>query len=105
MLIDDKFSLVNHINNVVSVCYCNLRNLGRIASKLSMKLKIQLIHSMILSHLDYCNALFYGLSDYSLNKLTKVLYAAVRFVFSFKFSQRRCHMLPLGHSMPNVLDL
>ena len=72
VLIDDKFSLVNHINNVVSVCYCNLRNLGRIASKLSMKLKIQLIYSMILSHLDYCNALFYGLPDYFLNKLTKV---------------------------------
>ena len=32
--IDDKFSLVNHVNNVVSVCYYNLRNLGRIASKL-----------------------------------------------------------------------
>ena len=40
VLIDAKFSLVNHINNVVSVCYCNLRNLGRIASKLCMKLKI-----------------------------------------------------------------
>ena len=86
VLIDDKFSLVNHINNVVSVCYCNFRNLGRIASKLSMKLKIQLIHSMILSHLDYCNALFYGLPGCLLNKLTKVLYAAVCFVFSFKFS-------------------
>ena len=99
VLIDDKFSLVNHINNVVSVCYCNLRNLGRIASKLCMKLKIQLIHSMILSHLDYCNALFYGLPGYLLNKLTKVLYAAVRFVFSFKFSQRRCHMLPFLKSL------
>ena len=63
VLMDDKFSLVNHINNVVSVCYSNLKNLGRIASKLSTKLKIQLIHSMILLHLDYCNALFYGLSQ------------------------------------------
>ena len=33
------------------------------------------------------------------NKLTKVLYAAVRFVFSFKFSQRRCHMLPFLKSL------
>ena len=85
VLIDNKFSLANHINNVVSVCYCNLRNLGRIASKLSMKLKIQLIHSMTLSHLDYCNALFYGLPDYLLNKLTEMLYAAVRFVFVLNF--------------------
>ena len=94
VLIDDNFSLVNHIDNVVSVRYGNLRNLGRIASKLSIKLKIQLVYSMILSHLNYCNALFYGLPDYLLLKLTKVLYAAVRFVFSFKFSQRRFHTSP-----------
>ena len=76
----------------------NLRNLGKIASKLSMKLKIQLIHSMILSYLDYCNALFYGLPDYLLNKLTKVLYTAICFVFSYKFSQRH-HMLPFLKSL------
>ena len=54
---------------------------------------------MILSHLDYCNALFYGLPDYLLNKLTKVLYATVHFAFSYKFSQRRCHKLPFLKSL------
>ena len=48
---------------VVSTCYANLRNLGRIASKLSIDLKIQLIHSMILSHIDFCNALFYNFPE------------------------------------------
>ena len=42
---------------------------------------------------------FHDLPDYILNKLTKVLYAAVQFVFSFKFSQRRCHMLPFLKSL------
>ena len=81
---------------MVSICYSNLRNLGKIASKLSEKLKIQLVHSMTLCHLDYCNALFYGLPDCMLRRLTKVLYAAVRYIFSFKYSQRRYHtrMLP-----------
>ena len=79
---------------MVSICYSNLRNLGKIASKLSVKLKIQLVHSMILCHLDDCNALFYGLPGCTLRRLTKVLYAAVRFIFSFKYSQRRYHMLP-----------
>ena len=46
-----------------------------------MKLKIQLVHSMILSHLDYCNALFYGLPDYLLHKLNKVSYAAAHFIY------------------------
>ena len=41
----------------------------------------------------------YGLPDCLLNQLTKVLYAAVRFNFSFKFSQRCCHMLPFLKSL------
>ena len=94
MLFDNKLNLSDHFNKVVSICYSNLRNLGKIASKLFVKLKIQLVHSMILCHLDYCNALFYGLPDSILRRLTKVLYAAVHFIFSFKYSQRRYYMLP-----------
>ena len=48
MLFDNKLNLSDHFNKVVSTCYSNLRNLGKIASKLSVKLKIQLVHSMIL---------------------------------------------------------
>ena len=33
-------------------CYINLRNIGRIGSKLHQKLKIQLVHSLVLSHID-----------------------------------------------------
>ena len=73
----------------------SLRNLSEIASKLSVKLKIQLVHSMILRHLDYCNALFNGLPDCMLRRLTTVLYAAVRFIFSFKYSQRRYHYVTI----------
>ena len=39
-------------------------------------MKLQLVHSMILSHLDYCNALHYYLPVYLLKKLTGVLHAA-----------------------------
>ena len=82
-----------HVNKVVSVCYNNIRNLGRIGSKLSIPLKTQLVQSMILSHLDYCNAIFYNLPAFLVWKLTKVLYAAVRFVFNMRLSRNRCHLL------------
>ena len=94
VLFNYKLNLSDNLNRVESICYSNLRNLGKIASKLSAKLKIQLVHSMILCHLNYCNALFYGLPVCMLRRLTKVLYAAVRFIFSFKYSQQRYHMLP-----------
>ena len=53
VIFDDRLNLEKHINRVVSTCYGNLRNLGRIASKLTKPLKIQLVHSLILSHIDY----------------------------------------------------
>ena len=67
VLLDDGLNFDKHINKVVSVCYLNLRNIGRIASKLSRHVKIQLVHSLILSHIDYCNALFYNLPAYLLH--------------------------------------
>ena len=83
VIFDDRQNLEKHINRVVSTCYANLRNLGIISSKLTKPLKLQLVHSLILSHIDYCNALFYNLPEYLLHKLTKVLYSAVRFIFGF----------------------
>ena len=94
VVLDDGLNFDKHINKVVSVCYLNLRNIGRIASKLSRNLKNQLVHLLILSHIDYCNALLYNLPAYLLHKLTKVLYVAVRFIFGFKCCNMRKHMLP-----------
>ena len=63
IIFDVKLNMEKHVHKVVGTCYANLRNLGRIVSKLSTDLKIQLIHSMILSHNDCCNALFYNLPE------------------------------------------
>ena len=98
-IFDDRLNLKKHINRVVSTCYANSRNLGRIASKLTKPLKVQLVHSLILSHIDYCNALFYNLPEYLLQKLTKVLYSAVRFIFGLRGSAFRMHMLPYLKSL------
>ena len=49
---------------------------------------------MILSHINYCNALFYNLLEYLLLELTKVLYSAVRFIFGLRGSALRMHKLP-----------
>ena len=81
-----------HINRVVGTRYTNLRNLGRIASKLTKVLKVQLVRSLMLFHIDYCNALFRNIPEYLLHKLTKVLYAAVRFIFGLCGSAFRRHI-------------
>ena len=90
----DRLNLEKHITGVVSTCYTNLRNLSRIASKLTKPLKVQLVHSLKLSHIDYCNALFYSIPECLLHYLTKVLYSAVRFIFGLRGSALSVHILP-----------
>ena len=99
VVFDDRLNLGKHVNRVVSTCYGNLRSLGRIASGLTEPLEIQLIHSLMLSHVDYCNALFYNLPQCLLHKLTGVLYSAVGFVFGLRGSALREHVLPCLRSL------
>ena len=61
VVLDDGLTFQKHIDKVDGVCYLNLRNMGRIVSQLSRTLTIQLIPSLIISHTECCNALFYNL--------------------------------------------
>ena len=72
----------------------NLRNLGRIGSKLDKSLKIQLVHSCIHSILDYCNGTFGSLTNNQVNELQKVQNAAARFIFNLKGKSRRQAITP-----------
>ena len=91
---DSKLNLDVQISKVVQKCYINLRNIGRIGSKLSRSLKIQLVHSMILSILDMGNASYGGLTATQLNSLQKVQNSAVRFIFGIYGKNRRQHIGP-----------
>ena len=71
----------------------NIRNLWYIGSKLSFTLKVQLVHSMILSRLDYCNSVLHGLSNKDLMKLQKVQNSAVRFIFG-NMVRKSSHITP-----------
>ena len=51
-----------------------------------------LVHAFITSCVDYCNSLLYGLPNYQLNKLQRVLNASARLVCN---APRFCHISPL----------
>ena len=68
-LFDHQMNLDSQINAVSKVCYLNQRDLARIGSKLSHDLKVQLVHSNILCFIDYCNSVYYGITEKNLHKL------------------------------------
>ena len=91
---DSNMSMSAQITEVTKKCYSNLHNLWKISSKLHKPIKIQLVNSLILSHLDYCNAVYYGLPDYLINELQKIQNAAIRFIFNLYGRKRREHITP-----------
>ena len=80
-IIDHQLNMDEQIKLVCQICNLNLRSLRRIAAHLSFELKIQLVHSNILSFVDYCNSVYCGLSDKNVHKLQKIQNNSVRFIF------------------------
>ena len=67
------------------------------------ELKTQLVHSCILSQIDYCNALYYDLPAKDIKKLQRLMNASVRFIFNLKFQRvsitdylKQAHLLPVN---------
>ena len=54
--LDSSLSMSDQITSVVQACNIQIRNLWFIASKLTYDLKIQLVHALVLSRLDYQGA-------------------------------------------------
>ena len=74
------------------VAFYNLHSIKCIRKYLSRESTEMLVHAFITSCVDYCNSLLYGLPNYQLNKLQRVLNASARLVCNVpKF----CYISPL----------
>ena len=78
---DEQLTMSTHISKLCGVAFYHLHNIRRM-----------LVHAFITSRVDYFNSLLYGLPNYQLNKLQRVLNASARLVNN---APRFCHISPL----------
>ena len=101
VLLDSDMSMTSMILEKCRSCYYHLRNIGRIKYSLDHDLRILMVNNLILSKLDYCNALLANTPKFQIEKLQKVENAAVRLIFnsnrrkSAKPYLKRAHFLPI----------
>ena len=102
VIFDEKLTMKSHIiSKVVRDCNMTLHNLRRIGDKLSKQHRVQLVHSLIHSRLDYCNGLLIGADQCDIARLQKVQNSAARFVFGRRQwrgvtdLRRKLHFLPV----------
>ena len=93
--IDKNLRMDKQINQVCSQGYFMLRRLWKISDKVTnISLRTQLVHSGILSKIDYCNSLYASLPNIQIKKLQKLINSSARFIFNIKGKARFQHITP-----------
>jgi hypothetical protein len=101
VLLDCTLSFEHHISNVCRGLYLQLRRLGQIRPYMSMESAKTLTVALILSRMDYCNAILAGLPEDKIARLQRIQNSAARLVMcrSKRFSAtallRSLHWLPV----------
>ena len=78
IVLDEKLSFEGQIITLVKSCFHIIRNLSRIKDFLTYEQLRTAISAYILSKLDYCNSLYYGINSVLLNKMQYVQNSAAR---------------------------
>jgi hypothetical protein len=100
--LDQNMTMERHVNAVCRSAYSQLRNISRIRRYLTTDATRALIHALVTSRIDYCNALLYGLPRTLLNKLQHVQNVSARIVTRTLRHQhitpvlKELHWLPVG---------
>ena len=98
--IDRTLTLKNQILNTVKTCNYHLRNIAFIRKYLNEDTVNTLIHNHIISRLDYCNSLYYGLPNNLLKKLQIIQNKAARLVKGIPRRDRITPILIKLHWLP-----
>ena len=96
MTLDENYTLRKHIQMICRSIYYHLRQISHIRKYLSKKVCQTLVHALITSKLDYCNALLSGLPSSSIRPLQHAQNSAARIV-----SRTR----KFDHITPILMDL
>ena len=79
---DQQLSFRKQIDMVVKSCFLQIRNIYAVKKYLDHDCLHTLVHSLVMSRIDYCNSLYVSLPNYSLRKLQSVINRSARLVCS-----------------------
>ena len=99
--LDQNLSMHYHITQKIKIAMYQLKNIRTISNYLSNDVCKVLVISLVISHLDYCNSLLFGLPDYEISRLQRVQNTAAKLIvgqYTFENSTsalKHLHWLPI----------
>ena len=100
VIFDANMTFHNHISHVAKSVRYQLRNLSHIRKFLSRRATEQIVHSLISSRLDFCNAILNNIPEYQLKRLQRLQNSAARLVTLTKGSSHISPILKELHWLP-----
>ena len=80
VMMDGDLSMKAHVNKIIGQCIYSLRKIKLIRHSLSTDATVTLVTSLICSRIDYCNTVFAGLPNSTIDRLKSVLHAIARII-------------------------
>jgi hypothetical protein len=103
VLMDNALNMDAHVQRLCQTSVAQLMNIADIRRCLTQDAAEKLIHAFVTSRLDYCNALLFGVSAASLQKLQRVQNMAARILTRTRKNEhitpvlRHLHWLPVEY--------
>ena len=82
--LDSQLTFSPQISMILSQSYKLICNVGKIRKYLSIDDVKCLVHAIVVSRIDNCNSLLYGIPDYELNRLQMLQNSCARLIYNRK---------------------
>ena len=80
--LDSQLTFSPQISMILSQSYKLICNVGKIRKYFSIDEVKFLVHAIVVSRIDNCNSLLYGIPDYELNRLQMLQNSCARFIYN-----------------------
>ena len=100
VIFNQNLCVKSQINSCCRASYIALSNISKIRKYLNQNQAEKLVHAFVTSRIDHCNSLLYGIAQYDIDKLQRVLNAAARIVKRPKPDESTQDVLRSLHWLP-----
>ena len=84
ILFDECFTWTPQVNKIISTSYFKLKQVSRFKNFLSFESKVNVCETYVLCHLNYCDSVYFNITEFLKHKIQKVQNTCFRFIFGLK---------------------
>ena len=100
VIFDENLNMTNHVATLCQKMFSEIRNISFNRRYLTQEVAAQLMVSLVLSKMDYCNSILAGIPQFLINKLQRVQNCAAKVCFRKKKSDHVTPLLKSLHWLP-----